>query len=148
MEKYKNIVSLGYFCSPAMEFERINRRQFSLPFDWLITSRLSVVLELIDNGFEDFLNEEYMFQLKDYPSYYRNTRYNIDFYHDFSPLKSFGSQIDAVCKKYNRRIERFYSIIKEPTLFVRYICKDEIGYVSENYDLILKNSKSSILKTT
>ena len=56
MGRYNYIVSLGYFCSPAMEFERIDKRQFSLPFDWLITPKISDVIDLINNGFEDFLN--------------------------------------------------------------------------------------------
>lgn len=141
MEKYKYIVSLGHFCSPAMEFQKIQRRQFSLPFDWLITSKLSSVIELINNEFEDFLNEEYLFQLKEYPQYYRNKKYNIDFYHDFSPFKSFDSQIDEISKKYNRRIERFFNIIKQPTLFLRYITEQDAEYISKNYEFILKSVK-------
>ena len=138
MKKYKYIVSLGSFCSPAMEFERFNRRQFSLPFDWLITPQLSTVVKLINNGFEDFLNEEYMFQFKEYPQYYKNKKSGIDFYHDFSPFKTFDSQIDNVTKKYNRRIERFYEVIKQPTLFLRYISEGEKECISENYESTLK----------
>ncbi len=142
MSQYKYIVSLGHFCSPAMEFEKINRRAFSLPFDWLITPELSVVIDLINNRFEDFLNEDYMFQFKEYPEYYRNKKYNVDFYHDFSPFKRFDSQIQEVAKKYNRRIERFYTIIKQPTLFVRYITKKDVEYINKNYDSILRLIKS------
>ena len=137
MEKYEHIVSLGHFCSPAMEFEKIDRRPFSLPFDWLITPELCTVMELVDNGFQDFLNEEYMYQFKTHPQYYRNTKYTIDFYHDFSPLKSFQSQIDDVSKKYSRRIERFYDVVNRPTLFLRYITAKDAEYVSEHYEAIL-----------
>lgn len=139
MGRYNYIVSLGYFCSPAMEFERIDKRQFSLPFDWLITPKISDVIDLINNGFEDFLNEEYMYQIKDFPQFYRNVKYGIDYYHDFSPFKNFDSQISGVLKKYGRRIERFYSIIKKPTLFLRYINERDAKYISENYDYILQS---------
>jgi len=139
MGRYNYIVSLGYFCSPAMEFERIDKRQFSLPFDWLITPKISDVIDLINNGFEDFLNEEYMYQIIDFPQFYRNVKYDIDYYHDFSPFKNFDSQISGVLKKYGRRIERFYSIIKKPTLFLRYINERDTKYISENYDYILQS---------
>ena len=121
MKRFKNIISLGHFCSPAMEFERLGCRKYSFPFDWLITPDFNIVIDLIENNFADFLNEEYLNQIKQYPSYYRNIKYNIDFYHDFSPLKSFDSQISEVSEKYQRRIERFYKQIDTPTLFCRYI---------------------------
>ena len=137
MAKYQQAVSLGFFCSPAMELQRISRRHTSSPFDWLISEKLSVVLTLIDNGFEDFLTAEYFCQLQDHPQIYRNTKWNVDFYHDFSPLKSFSSQYDAFRKKYERRIRRFYETIKTPTLFIRYVFADEIPYLNENYASIV-----------
>ncbi|MBQ8909699.1 MAG: hypothetical protein IJY91_01510 [Oscillospiraceae bacterium] len=141
-KRYKNIVSLGHFCSPAIEFKKINRRRCSLPFDWLITPHLSVVMELINNNFMDFLSEEYMFQHKKYPAYYRNIKWDIDFYHDFSPFKRFQSQFQEVSEKYNRRIERFYSTIKQPTLFLRYVTEKDIQYILDNYELILETLKN------
>lgn len=138
MKKYKYIVSLGHFCSPAMEFDKINKRQFSLPFDWLITPALSTVMELIQNEFPDFLNAEYLFQFQNAAQCYKNTKTNISFYHDFSAFKSLDSQMGEVTQKYNRRIQRFYDIIKEPTLFLRYITQRDIPYILQNYDAILK----------
>lgn len=141
MKKFKYIVSLGHFCSPAMEFEKIDRRQFSLPFDWLVTHRFSVVMDLINNNFDGFLNAEDMYQFKAYPQYYKNKKLDVDFYHDFSPFKSFQSQIDGVSEKYKRRIERFYHIVKEPTLFLRYITRNDVEYICKNYDSILESLK-------
>ncbi|MBQ8783670.1 MAG: hypothetical protein IJZ57_07870 [Clostridia bacterium] len=137
MKKFKHIVSLGYFCSPALEFKRINRRGCSLPFDWLITPNFEKVIELIDSGFYDFLNFEFLFQLKFHPDYYRNIKWNIDFYHDFSAYKPLENQLDDIKSKYNRRIARFFELIKEPTLFCRYITADDYPYIIENYDSIL-----------
>ena len=143
MPKYQNVVSLGFFCSPAIELNNLNLRKSSQPFDWLISSKFNQVLELINNGFEDFLNPDFLFQLKQYPRYYRNIKYDIDFYHDFDELKSFNKQIDKIKQKYDRRIARFYNTIKEPTLFLRYICsKEEVVYINNNYEKI-----SKLLKT-
>lgn len=137
MKRFKNIISLGHFCSPAMEFERLGCRKYSFPFDWLITPNLNSVMDLIENHFTDFLNEEYMYQLKQFPSYYRNIKVNVDFYHDFSPLKSFDSQILDTSNKYKRRIERFYNQIKSPTLFCRYITKEDYENITETHNRLL-----------
>lgn len=137
-KQYENVVSLGFFCSPALEFKKIGVRKASLPFDWLISSEFENVLKLIKNGFEDFLNPEYMYQLKDHPKYYRNVKYEIDFYHDFDEYISFDEQIDAVTQKYKRRIDRFFALIQKPTLFIRYISSQkEAEYIKENYNAVL-----------
>ena len=136
---YENVVSLGHFCSPALELKRIGVRKASLPFDWLISGDFKNVMELIENGFQDFLNSEYMYQLKDYPKYYRNTKYQIDFYHDFDAYEPFEKQIENVSQKYQRRIERFYFLICKPTLFIRYInSQEEAEYINENRKMILQ----------
>ena len=150
MKRFKNIISLGHFCSPAMEFERLGCRKYSFPFDWLITPDFNIVIDLIENNFADFLNEEYLYQIKQYTSYYRNIKYNIDFYHDFSPLKSFDSQISEVSEKYQRRIERFYKQIETPTLFCRYITQADYEDLTKTHNRLLTiikkyNSKNDIV---
>ena len=143
MPKYQNIISLGYFCSPAIELNHLNLRKSSQPFDWVVSGNFSKVLELIDNNFKDFLNPKFLFQYKEHPQYYRNTKYDIDFYHDFDELRSFNKQIDKIKHKYDRRISRFYKTIKEPTLFLRYICSNkEAIYINHNYEKITKLLKS------
>ena len=54
---------------------------------------------------------------------------------------NFDSQINKISKKYNRRIERFYNIIKQPTLFLRYVTEKDIEYISKNYEYVLKSLK-------
>lgn len=142
MTRFKNIVSLGCFCSLAMEFKRIERRKFSLPFDWLVTLDFSAILKLIDEHFNGFLECNDLYQVKNNPSRYRNLRYSIDFYHDFLPTKSFDKQIGAIKEKYERRIKRFYEIVAEPTLFCRYIISsDELLYVFEHHGEIVERFK-------
>ena len=136
MKKFKQVVSLGAHCFPAIELERINRRPCSLPFDWLITHNFQSVLTLIENHFDGFLEEASLFQMKKYPGYYVNKKYSVDFYHDFSSLKSLDSQLGKVCEKYNRRIERFYQTIEEPTLFLRYLTPQDREFVWQHYEEI------------
>lgn len=37
MKKYENFISLGYFCSVALELQRLGLRSCSSPFDWCIS---------------------------------------------------------------------------------------------------------------
>lgn len=142
MKKYKHIISLGFFCSVALELERINLRDCSSPFDWVI-SNFQAVLELINNNFDGFICLEYMQQYCNNPSFYFNKKYDIHFYHDFDKYKKCEYQIEKINAKYRRRIERFYKNIQEPTLFVRYI-KDqkECNYIESNFDEILANLRN------
>lgn len=142
MTKYKNVISLGFFCSTALEMERIGLREFSGPFDWVI-SDFDKVLELIKNKFEGFLDEKYLYQKKVNPSHYVNIKYNIRFFHDFDKYKSLKDQICSVKKKYSRRIERFYKRICEPTLFIRYIYdENECKFIEQNSSEICTFLKS------
>lgn len=144
LKKYENVISLGSFCGPAMEIERIGLHSASFPFDWLIVSSFATVLQLIENNFSGFLTEENLFQeVSIYPEYYYDATLGIHFYHDFSKHKSLHEQIDSVQEKYRRRIKRFYDSIKKPTLFIRYCSKkEEIDYIKENFKAIDEFLKS------
>ena len=135
-----------------MELERIGLRLFSLPFDWLISGNFQKVLELIENKFQDFLNPNFLFQEKNVNlNYYYNDKCEIHFYHDFVSDKSFEQQLIAIQEKYEKRIERFFEKIIQPTIFVRYCQgKDEIDFIRENYQYISSffksyNTKNEIL---
>lgn len=120
MKKYHHYISLGFFYSVALELERIGLRSTSSPFDWCI-SNFEGVIEAINNRFVDFFNYDYLFQSDKEHQNYLNTKYNIWFYHDFDKYHTLESQLQEVKQKYDRRINRFYEDISEPTLFIRYI---------------------------
>lgn len=142
-------ISLGYFCSVAIELEKLGLRTESSPFDWLI-SDFEGVLCAIQTNFEDFLNPDFLAQNTRVRSRYKNTKYNLQFFHDFDQYQSLQSQLPSVQDKYNRRIQRFYKSITEPTLFIRYISDEqktdntskELLWIEENYDSILATLKS------
>ena len=153
--KEYSIVSLGFFCSVALEHERIGIRDCSLPFDWLITSDFRKVLELIENNFEGFLLEENLYQEASInPNYYYDSNTGFHFYHDFVYSKPLKTQYDIVKKKFDKRIKRFYNLISQPTLFVRY-CNtvEELAYIVKHKDYILEllrkyNEKNEIIYIT
>lgn len=141
-KNYKNYISLGFFCSIALDLKSFGLRLFSSPFDWLI-SPFESVLELICNRFNGFLDYELMEQSRKVPCHYKNSKYEIEFYHDFNDVEPLSAQLPKVKEKYDRRIERFYNNIKEPTLFIRYIRNDyEAAFVENNYDKIQHLLKS------
>lgn len=110
-----------------------------------------MVLSLIETHFEGFLNEENLEQeIGVNPKYWYDTRQKIHFYHDFSATLALSEQLPSVKQKYERRINRFYKIISEPTLFIRYChSKEEYSWICENMDsveILLKgyNTKNNI----
>lgn len=127
------IISLGYFCSVAQELGRLGLRDASFPFDWLIAPSFEKVLEMIQNGFQDFLTEDKLVQSEKYRHHYYNARTQCWFYHDFSEFQPLHPQIPGAAEKYDRRIRRFYQAISEPTIFIRYISgQEDMDYISEN----------------
>ena len=101
--KYTHIISLGSFCSVAMELEKKGLRPASYPFDWLIDDEFDKVLALIENNFKDFLDPASMSR-ENRPEVYFNSKINVHFYHDFNAIDSLESQISVQQKKYDRSI--------------------------------------------
>jgi hypothetical protein len=146
MNEYKHYISLGYFCSVAMELEKYGLRDASYPFDWLITD-FEGVMDAISNHFSDYLLYDNLYQNKDNRSIYFDKKYKFSYVHDFNKYRSLSSQIDQVKEKYDRRIARFYENISEPTLFIRYISdevcdednkSEELKYIENNIEEICR----------
>ena len=139
--KYKHIIPLGYFCSVAMELERKGLRTASYPFDWIISDSFENILKLLDNNFEEFLDEESLYQ-EEIPNHYYNYRTGIHFYHDFDAYTPLRNQIYSVRKKYDRRIKRLYDDVKEPSLFIRYCLNEkEVEWIENNLTSIVSQVK-------
>lgn len=140
--QFENVVSLGWFCSVALENQRMGLRPYSLPFDWLLISNFESVLQLLQTHFSSFLDAKNLHQESGDPAYYHDTAYGIHYYHDFTADKSLEEQLPAVRQKYDRRISRLYETISYPTLFVRYCAYvTEMEYICSNYDAIRSQLK-------
>ncbi len=121
MKKYDMIYSLGADCACATYLKMNNLRLYSGPFDWITHCKFSTRMNLILNNFEDFLNIEDLCPLEkdlsiqndDNCDYYENTKNGIYFYHDFPCNVPFEQSFPLVKKRYDRRIKRFYKLIRE-----------------------------------
>ena len=158
MKHFDSIISLGYFCSVALELERLGMRSTSSPFDWSISS-FEGVIAAIGNRFDGFLDYDLLLQSTTDRKHYFNSRLGIWFYHDFDEYHSLKKQLGAVADKYRRRIDRFYEDISRPTLFIRYISdevidqdgkSEELAYIEHHYEEIVSllrsfNEKNEII---
>ena len=113
------MISLGFFCSTALELQRYGLRDASYPFDWII-SRIEPALALIDSDFADFLQPEGLSRNPDRPNIVHDKIAGVDLYHDFDPSLTIAEQYETVAAKYGRRIRRLKAVERR-TLFVRYI---------------------------
>lgn len=145
MTEFRHFISLGSFCSVALDLEALGLRDASMPFDWNIDLKFEGVIDCIEKGFEHFLDGDELRQSEEAPEHYMN-RYEIQFFHDFNMWDPLAEQLPAVQDKYERRIRHFYRVTAEPTLFFRYmddrILDDdgtvhELRYVEDNYDHIM-----------
>ncbi len=122
---FTHFISLGYFCSVAMELERYGFRNASYPFDWLITPYFDQVIRAIDTHFDGMLDYNALEQDTTKRQIYHDRGYRFSFVHDFDKYTPLSEQLPDVQDKFRRRIDRFYRDITEPTLFLRYI-NDEL----------------------
>jgi hypothetical protein len=152
-----NYISLGPTCSIAYQLQKLGKKKESLPFDWIRCYPISSVLHLIKNNFnglfegieyvkddtkfpfiEDNEGESETFdtiKIKD-TKIYKNNKLGISFFHDFKE----GIETKNVIEKYQRRIDRFYNVIKTPSIFIR----DELNF--KGCDIMIYNQLYDKLK--
>ncbi|MDD3237355.1 MAG: DUF1796 family putative cysteine peptidase [Candidatus Gastranaerophilales bacterium] len=115
-EKYDIIYSIGDNCGCAMYLSDHNLRATSGPLDWLVGQKLKDSVELIVSDFKNLLKQNLFIktQLENSSTHdtYKNTFWDIDFIHDFPVGIPIGDSFSAVEEKYQRRINRFYELIK------------------------------------
>ncbi len=145
MTEFRHFISLGSFCSVALDLEALGLRDASMPFDWNIDLRFEGVIDCIEKGFEHFLDGDELRQSEEAPEHYMD-RYDVQFFHDFNMWEPLADQLPAVQDKYERRIRHFYQVTAEPTLFFRYMDDrildadgtiHELRYIEDNYDHVM-----------
>lgn len=116
-------VSLGGHCEVASQLRHHNLRKDAYPFDWLITSSHDKFLEILDNDFQDFTNEDCIFRNPKYPLIPDNHCYECEFRHDQVSIdnENLSAHIEEISVKYDRRITRFRCIreFKGKVFFIR-----------------------------
>lgn len=177
-----NFLTIGYDCSPATALRNLNFRKFALPFDW-IQSNIHSIQKCFETNFEKFhtnlkinytktrLIDDYGFQFPhDYPLIDKDI--NISeigegvFGEDPSKIiiETWNNYYSIVKEKYDRRIERFQTIINDSkpiiilcryntkdvmelqNLFLRYYNKDNIYFINSSPELF-ENEKIKNINT-
>ena len=115
-KQFSNCISLGWLCATAGSMSKYGFRNFSGPFDWYYSDFKSVVRH-IDNGFSDFLMRDNLVVCDDNTRIFEDKKYGYKYFHDIRT--NLDSDYVHIREKYDRRIERFYEKIKQPTLFLR-----------------------------
>lgn len=149
-KRFSSIVSLGFFCSVAIDSRDLGKRQYCFPFDWLITDFEKTVIKLITNKYKHFFQKKDFIQDEKDANHFYNKRYNYWIYHDFIGYIPLRYQFHHIKLKYKRRVKRLKKYIaKECCLYIRY-CEnqEEINYIVSNIDTIKRifgNNGSNII---
>ena len=83
IKQYSNFISLGYFCGVADDLRKLGLRSVAYPFDWCLTD-FKGIIELIDTRFVGFLDYQNMEQSVRVRHHYRDSKFGVFFFHDFS----------------------------------------------------------------
>lgn len=136
---FTHYFSLGYRCSTAASLQKLGVRDTSGPFDWYF-SPLDKVLLCIENHFENLLLPENILLDPEYDHKFTDILYDFVYYHEKrldgkkgKSDKTVMELLPIIRERYNRRINRFYEFIKEPTCFIRAVkTPNEISYINTN----------------
>lgn len=135
MSKFENCISLGWFCGTASSLEKLGLRSFSGPFDWLFSDDFSVVLKLMDKDFLDFMKEENLVTDDVNAKRFRDIKNGLIYNHDVK--SDFDIERKNIIKKYSRRVKRFQTARRKPTMFFRTVrSNEEVKWIIENTEYI------------
>lgn len=113
MEKYDFIIPFGSYCVTSYTLRANSLQTQSLPFDWIYYANLPICIELLRNGFKDFLSKDKLeYQARESKDFIFKNSYGIELIHDFKN-KDLEIDYDEVSARYKRRIERLYQKIEK-----------------------------------
>ncbi len=99
-------VSLGSVCEPAHMLNFCELRKSAFPFDWIVSFDGEALIEMLENGFENFFNDEYYVPYGP-AGHLLNTRYHLEFLHEGNFNQQYEENLEKLKQKYQRRINRF-----------------------------------------
>lgn len=116
------IVSLGSTCEVAHFLRNCNMRKAAFPFDWITTIDSEKFLDVLDQDFRHFFDEDFLYVGGSGPGPLIHSYYRIEFLHegDFRG-GSYAPNMEKLKVKYKRRINRFRSLseYQGKVIFVR-----------------------------
>lgn len=131
-------VPIGCDCAVAYNLDRLNIRSCAFPFDWLRMSPTTII-KLIDNHFEDFLNEKYLVEVSSHIASTTPSTTPI-----ISPtIPSIGSKFPLIDEVWNDNIIDHAIVENTKYKFKFYhdfltYDSDQLKYVKEKYDRRIK----------
>ena len=123
-------ISLGSNCAPAYNLNKYNLRKQAYPFDWCKIT-LNQLCNVLENKFNNYSNVNIKKYSENHNSYIVINRYNIHFAHEIKEIKN----IDLFRQKLNRRIERFYNLVKP--IFIRIETKNLSSKQMNKYERLI-----------
>jgi hypothetical protein len=125
-EKFDLILPVGQACSCSQSLRTAGLQFASFPWDWIATRDIRKCIESDCSCGKDFMRKEELVRLEprgDHPmDFYRNTRINICYNHDFPRGVPLDESFPAVAAKYERRFARQDRLIRgarKPVLLLR-----------------------------
>ncbi len=115
-------ISLGSTCEPAHMLRYAGLRHAAFPFDWIVSMDIEKLIEILDNNFWYFLQQEYLVPYNIGGGPLLHTRYHLEFLHEGDwRNEGYHANMPAFQEKYHRRIERFkkLSTHKGSIIFIR-----------------------------
>ena len=107
-------VSLGSYCAPASLVRSCGYRKAAFPFDWNITMDGEKLIEMLENDFAYFFDDEYLMPFAR-GSALLHTYYHIEFVHEgVWDVDQYAPNMEILRSKYLRRIERFRQLKNYP----------------------------------
>lgn len=101
-------VSLGSTCQPAHMLRFCNLRKAAFPFDWIVSMDGEKLLEVLEDDFLRFLNDDDLFVFPQDPYPIFNSYYHFEHLHDGNwGAGRYAENMVMMKAKYQRRIERF-----------------------------------------
>lgn len=132
---FENFISLGERCLTAAALSKYGLRSTSGPFDWCFSS-LEGVLALLENDFENFMDESNLIVDEENHRTFHDKKYKITYNHDIKV--SLENDYAEIKEKYQRRIRRFRIMIQKPTCFVRVVpWVNELAFIEKEESRIL-----------
>lgn len=112
-EKETIFVSLGSYCGPAGYVQKCGLRKAAFPLDWTVSMDGERVIELIDDRFQHFLDDDFLVPddfLIPFASgtVLVNTYYHIEFVHGgVWRGEEYNKKFDSFKSQFQRRVNRF-----------------------------------------
>lgn len=147
-------VGLGSHCQVAAQLNYYNLRTAAFPFDWLLSDSIDGIIKALNNNFNFFLEEKYLFHNPRATWWFENSYYKFEFRHEwifndtYLDHNRFKELIDATKIKYARRIERFRNLknFKGKVFFIRTASgRDGDNYWHNNYDNFINQTQAEEL---